>query len=155
MIHAAPADSLEGFGRVAEIYARASAGRRDGCDAPGNVPVAGISQSTQSALRAQRNIQVAIAHGADPAFDDLACSDSHHHATSHHAGAHHWTSYHPRATTSTRNEELAHVAHLHPIGIILVMHRRFAGFGFGSRRPQQLHSRSSQEKCHSFQPGSP
>jgi hypothetical protein len=57
----------------------------------------------------QWSIQVAITHRADPAFDDLAGSVSHHSA-SHHATSHHSASHHSGASAARRNVELAHVA---------------------------------------------
>ena len=66
---------------------------------------------------------------------NLTCPGSHHpasHASSHRA------SHHPGTTSATRNEKLAHTAHPHPVGKILVMHSRFAGFGLGTANAHYL-----------------
>jgi hypothetical protein len=89
----------------------------------------------------QWNIQVAIAHGANSAFDHLTCSGCHH-STSHHTAAHHWAPHHPGATAASWNEEFAHVAHPHRTREILVMHSRFAGLCFGNGSCQQGRGRS-------------
>jgi hypothetical protein len=67
-----------------------------------------LGTGTKRDSRNFANLQVAITHRADPAFDYLAGTGSHHamsHSMSHHAAPHH-----PGATAAPRNEELAHLA---------------------------------------------